>query len=105
LLNNTQALLNATNVPEEKANQILAPLYDRIEMNYWNSARSLISHALEAETTKINSLATSPRIQDRETFPQRLDGVMQDEKRLDDISYQEFKKDRSLRACLTVVEV
>src|SRR4051794_2541030 len=34
LLNNTQEILNITNVPEEKADQILAPLYDRIETRF-----------------------------------------------------------------------
>lgn len=52
-------------------NRILAPLYDRIEMNYWFSAQNLLNRALAVEMETINRLIISEDINDRQSFPQR----------------------------------
>jgi hypothetical protein len=98
LLEQMRQLFSAIQIPQDHMNRILAPLYDRIEMNYWFSAQNLLNRALAVEMETINRLISSQNNQERQSFSQRLEELRHDQEIFQGIPYNKFTKDRSLGA-------
>lgn len=98
LLEQIRNLLAAAKVPVDEMNRILAPLYDRIEMNYWFAAQNLLARAMATEMEAIQVLPSSEDTEARQSMPQRMNDLTHDQILLGDIPYREFQKDRSLGA-------
>ena len=96
LLKQTQSVLQAAKISEEEMNQILNPLYLRIELNFWTAAGNVLNRAFDAEIKEINRLSGSNDGDDGAVAAQRLEALKLDQKGLADISVKSFLTEKSL---------
>jgi hypothetical protein len=97
LLEQIEQLLAAANVSQSDHDKILSPLYTRIELDYWNTARGFLERVLRREAEQVHAVIPSTPRDDREPLNQRSQLLSHDLNLLHGLPYAEFRRSPSLK--------
>lgn len=91
LMINADAVMEATDVPKSRRDEILGPIRDRIAVNYWSVARHITDAGLRVEMERLHgelAKAVEPERSALATTIQKLDAERGE---LNGLRYEEFK--------------
>ncbi len=97
LVDQTRRLLDAAEVSRDKQDEIMAPLYQRVELNYWNAAYGLLSKSLrhKMEATRQSAPPGSSRDPAYEENTNLIHVIDHDQQLLDGVSYDPLRRESS----------
>ena len=99
LLEQANKLLEASGIPETNREDILNPIYKRIELNYWHAARNAVSRALDERANFVNMRNFELMKKGKKVDPENSDAadIEHDKQILVGISFESFRRDGSLK--------
>jgi hypothetical protein len=89
-------LLQAAGASTIRVNEILGPVYRRIELNYWSAAQRLVGDAVNNEISTIHAILNSAPPEERDAIIQRSQISSVDKERYNKFNFRQFAENKTM---------